>query len=83
MAQDEIIKRLEEAIKKEGQRYFSLDEICKMIDDINPQAIRRAIKQLSKHGELKSLKVDLFLARKIYKNNNIDRGMNLFFVDIE
>jgi SOS-response transcriptional repressor LexA len=82
MAQEDIIKRLEEAIKKEGQKYFSLDEICQMIQEISPRAIKRAMRQLSKHGEVKSINIDLFLARKIYKSNNIKRGMQLYFVEI-
>ena len=83
MAQEDIIKQLENAIKNEGQKYFSLDEICHLVNEISPVAVRRAIKQLIKHDEIKSIKIDLFLARKIYKSNNIKRGMQLFFVETE
>lgn len=64
MVQEEVIKLLEEC-----QQALSCSEIVeRMLGKANSTAITRALKQLSKYGEIQAIKLELPVARRIFGN---------------
>ena len=77
MAQEEVIKVLE---KSKGE-YMSLSEISEALAGVLcDKNVRRAIQQLLKYKEIKSIEVDAKIARKIYKKD-IKNKIRLYYVD--
>jgi Fe2+ or Zn2+ uptake regulation protein len=64
VVQEEVIRLLEEC-----QEALSCSEIVeKMLGKANSTAVNRALKQLSKYGEIQAIKLELPVARRIFGN---------------
>ena len=77
LSQDNIIKEL----RKMGEIPLSIDEISqKLIGKANLRSIGKALNQLEKYGEVKCIKIDVRIARKLYGNNH-KKGMRMFYIE--
>lgn len=59
---------------------FSASELTEALEAIKNVVIKK-LNNLLKHHEVEVEKISCKIARKIYKNNNIKRGMNLYFLE--
>ena len=75
MAQEEVLQ-----ILKDCQEALSCAEITeRLLGKANSKAVNRAIKQLSKYGEIQALKLELPVARRIY-GKKVKHALRVFCV---
>jgi len=73
---EQIIDFLEE---HKGES-FSYAELIDMMN-VTAKIVRSKLKNLLKHQEIQAEKISCRVARKIYKDNNLKRGMRLYFLE--
>ena len=74
---EQIIDFLED---HQGEK-FSAEELATCLEAVKDRMIHK-LRNLLKHHEVEAKRVSCLAARKIYGNNNLKRGLNLYFIDI-
>jgi len=75
-----IPEQLLDFLEEHKGESFSAAELSKYLEFVKDVVIKKLYKLL-KHHEIKSEQISYRVARKIYNNNNIKRGMNLYFLE--
>jgi len=73
---EQIIDFLEE---HKGET-FSADELAKCLEAAKDIMIKN-LSRLLKHKEVEAERISCRVARKIYGNNNLKRGIHIYFLD--
>jgi DNA-binding HxlR family transcriptional regulator len=74
-------KEVEDVLKKFHNEALSISDIVKQINGkINKRVISRAVKQLEKYGEVKSIQLTTIEARKRY-GLKFKRKVKVYYID--
>jgi len=76
----QLSERLIEFLENHSGEVFSKAELVQILDAAD-RVLRDKLKRLIKHDEILFEKISVRVARKIYKDNNLKRGMRLYFLE--
>ena len=77
MAQEDILNILEHS----RDVALSIQDMAeKLMGKENLKSIQKAVSRLEKYGEIKSIRVDVKVARRIY-GKNLKKGVRVYWVD--
>lgn len=75
-----IAEQLVDFLEEHPGDAFSAAELTECLDAVYDIVIKKLC-NLTKHHEVEFERVSCKIAKKIYKNPNLKRGMNLYFLD--
>ncbi len=67
-------------LEKHRGEIFSKTELVSIFD-ISVRSITKSLMNLIKHNEIEFEKISVRVARKIYKDDNLKRGMKIYFLE--
>jgi len=80
MAEQQIAEQVIDFLEEHKGQVFSAAELSEILN-VTYRLLRDKLQTLIKFNEVEVKKIDWRIARKIYNNNNLKRGLNLYFLD--
>lgn len=76
----QVAEQIIDFLEENKGKAFSYRELVEIMD-VAAKAVRLKLKNLIKHNEINFERISGRIARKIYKNPDLKRGMRLYFLE--
>jgi len=80
MEEKQLSEKLVDFFEENPGMVFSKSELVKFFK-VNPDKMMKKLKNLIKHHEIGFEWISFRIARKIYGNNNLKRGIRVYFLE--
>ena len=80
MTEKQVAEKIIDLLEENKCKVFSATEICEMLE-VPFRILTSKLHNLTKHNEIGVEKISFRVARKIYKDSNIKRGLTLYFLE--
>jgi len=80
MEEKQVSEKLMDFFEEHQGEVFSKEELLEILK-VADRILREHLRKLIKHHEIDFERISCRVARKIYNNNNLKRGIRLYFVE--